>query len=197
MACLAVACGGPPEGPERTDPCEAARWWLLPHTVPESQELNTTAGVTTRFDDDLELPAGTPVQLRGSAQLLAQATYPWGWQPTFVDLGTGHVFRLLHLRPEDARTTEPGALYPAGTIVGRSGGDTWETGFMRRACAGRICSNGAHLCVQGDAPFSELFPPDGSSCPEGSAGAIPTPTSLVSFLNPQSPSNPTLEGALR
>ncbi len=174
LLCVASGCGaggGPSPAPSAQPECGAVRWWLHAHTVPEEQELNTTGGVTTRWDDDLELPSGTEVQLRDDSILLAQGTYAWGWQPTFLDLATGHVFRLLHLRPQDAWATSVGALYARGALVGRSGGDTWDTGFERRACEGQPCSTGAHLCIEGDAPFGETFPPDGAACPPGSPGA--------------------------
>ncbi len=168
-----AACGGsapPAAGPAPL--CQAPLWWNDPAIVPESVSVNQTGGFTTSWDLDLELPSGTPVQLPHAAQLLAQAAYPWGWQPTFVDLESGHVFRFLHLRPQDAKATQVGALYAAGTVVGLSGGDTLDTGFGRD-CEGHPCSTGAHLCVQSDVHVQTMFPPGGPACPAGSPGASP------------------------
>ena len=176
LLAVAVGCGAPPP-PAATDAappdlCGGLRWWNQPSTVPESRLSNATGGVTTTFDDDLAVPGSTPVQLRRDATLLAEAVYPWGWQPTFREVATGHVFRFLHLRPEARDATSVGTVYPAGTIVGLSGGDSWDTGFERPACEGRVCSTGAHLCVEGELPFAELFPPSSRACPAGSPGAV-------------------------
>lgn len=170
LVCLAACGASPPPAPAISPLCGASPWWNATPTVPESRSPNQTGGYATDWDLDLELPSGTPVQLARPAQLLAQAAYRWGWQPTFLDLETGHVFRFLHLRPQDARTTGVGTIYSGGTIVGLSGGDTLDTGFGQD-CDGQPCSTGAHLCVEADAVPSALFPPGGPDCP--AAGTAP------------------------
>jgi hypothetical protein len=56
-------------------------------------------------------------------------------------------------------TTAIGKVYPAGTVVGVSGGDTWDTGG-----AGRGYSTGPHLCVQTLSGFRADFPATRDAC---------------------------------
>lgn len=104
-------------------------------------------------DTDLAVSSSTAVQLRHASKLVAYGTYAWGYMPTFVDQVTGHKFKLLHLRPQHERATSIGHVYPAGYVVGYSGGDTWDTGG-----AGRGYSTGPHLCVQTLVGFRKAFP---------------------------------------
>ncbi len=173
------ACGASPRAIAVAvpDPCAALLWWNQPRVAAEAREVNDTGGETTVWDLDYAVPSGTPVQLPCAATLLSQAVYPWGWQPTFVDGERGHVFRFLHLRPQAQLVTAVGATYAAGTIVGLSGGDTWDTGYERPACDGTICSRGAHLCVEADTHVGELFPAEVRACPPGTPGAARTPAS--------------------
>lgn len=104
-------------------------------------------------DTDLAVSAGTAIQLRHASRLVGYGTYAWGYMPTFVDTVTGHKFKLLHLKPQYERATRIGNVYPAGYVVGYSGGNTWDTGG-----AGRGYSTGAHLCVQTLVGFRRAFP---------------------------------------
>lgn len=104
-------------------------------------------------DTDLAVSHGTAIQLRHASRLVAWGTYGWGYMPTFVDTVTGDKFRFLHLRPQWERATSINHVYPAGYVVGYSGGDTWDTGG-----AGRGYSTGAHLCVQTLVGFRRAFP---------------------------------------
>ncbi len=104
-------------------------------------------------DTDLAVSSSTAIQLRHASKLVAYGTYAWGYMPTFVDTVTGHKFKFLHLRPQHERATRIGHVYPAGYIVGYSGGDTWDTGG-----AGRGYSTGPHLCVQTLVGFRKAFP---------------------------------------
>lgn len=104
-------------------------------------------------DTDLAVSSSTPIQLRHASKLIAWGVYGWGYMPTFIDTHTGATFRFLHLRPQHVYATRVGTVYPAGYIVGLSGGDTYDTGLGRY-------STGAHLCVQtpGNEPFRWAFP---------------------------------------
>ncbi len=172
LLCCLAACGAaaPPAAAGPSALCRQPLWWNAPPAVPESRSVNQTGGYATEWDQDLIVPSGTPVQLPRAAQLLAQQAYPWGWQPTFLDLESGHVFRFLHLKPQAAWAVQVGAIYPSATVVGLTGGDTLDTGFGQD-CAGKPCSTGAHLCVQADAHVAALFPPGGPVCP----AAAPAP----------------------
>ena len=103
--------------------------------------------------------SSTPIQLRHASKLVASGVYAWGWMPTFVDQITGRKFRFLHLRPQHMWATQIGHVYPAGTVVGVSGGDTWDTGGK-----GRGYSTGPHLCVQTLSGFRSDFPATRDSC---------------------------------
>ncbi|HEX9101153.1 MAG TPA: hypothetical protein VF997_03060 [Polyangia bacterium] len=104
-------------------------------------------------DTDLAVSSSTAIQLRHASKLVGYGTYAWGYMPTFVDTVTGDKFKFLHLRPQHERATIIGHVYPAGYVVGYSGGDTWDTGG-----AGRGYSTGAHLCVQTLVGFRRAFP---------------------------------------
>jgi hypothetical protein len=104
-------------------------------------------------DTDLAVSSRTAIQLRHASRLVAYGTYAWGYMPTFVDTVTGYKFKFLHLKPQYERATWINHVYPAGYVVGYSGGDTWDTGG-----AGRGYSTGAHLCVQTLVGFRRAFP---------------------------------------
>jgi len=166
---LAIAgCGAPevdgagttPEDPTaeglRTEESEALKWWNSAYT---SQSMDYGW-----HDTDLAVSSSTPIQLRNPAKLIAHGVYGWGFMPTFVDQVTGHEFRFLHLRPQHQWATEIGHVYPAGYIVGLSGGDTHDTGLG-------VYSTGAHLCVQTIVPFRTAFPYGSAGGGSGSPGA--------------------------
>jgi hypothetical protein len=111
-------------------------------------------------DTDLAVVSGTPVQLRHRSVLTGTGVYAWGYMPEFRDSVTGVDFKLLHLRPAFQWATEVGREYPAGFIVGLSGGDTYETGLGEY-------STGAHLCVQTLVPYREGFPEGEDACHSG------------------------------
>jgi hypothetical protein len=109
------------------------------------------------WDTDLAVDTHTRVQLRHDSQLYAEDVYDWGWMPEFIDQATGKKFRFLHLQPTAKYTTAIGTIYPAGTIVGLSGGDSPETGFP-------VYSSGEHLCVQTIEEWLTVFPPGKDAC---------------------------------
>src|SRR5260221_2241684 len=111
------------------------------------------------WDTDLAVRSSTPIQLRHASKLVASGVYGWGWMPTFVDQVTGRRFRFLHLRPQHMWATSIGHVYPAGAVVGVSGGDTSDT-----SGAGRGYSTGPHLCVQTLSGFRVDFPDTRDAC---------------------------------
>ncbi|MGZ5970106.1 MAG: hypothetical protein ACXWP4_20690, partial [Polyangiales bacterium] len=129
--------------------CSRLQWW-------NSYITSDTWGNGWN-DTDLGVSHGTPVQLRHAARLDKHGVYGWGWMPEFTDMVTGKRFRFLHLLPSDRYTTSIGTVYPAGTIVGLSGGDTAATGLGKY-------STGAHLCVQTLSGFRNVFPAGHDAC---------------------------------
>jgi hypothetical protein len=109
------------------------------------------------WDTDIGISSGTPIQLRHASRLDKHGVYGWGYMPEFTDLVTGERFRFLHLRPENQWATSNGTVYPAGYVVGLSGGDTYETGLPKY-------SSGAHLCVQTLDPYRTCFPAGHDAC---------------------------------
>jgi hypothetical protein len=109
------------------------------------------------YDTDLGVRANTRVQLRHASRLTRTGVYAWGYMPEFVDLATGARYRLLHLRPQHQWATEVGRTYPAGYVVGISGGDTPDTGLGPY-------STGQHLCVQTLIPYRAAFPAGVDAC---------------------------------
>ena len=109
------------------------------------------------WDTDLAVSTHTPVQLRHDSTLYKEGVYGWGWMPEFTDTVTGDKFRFLHLQPTAKYTTTIGKTYPAGTIVGLSGGDSAATGLG-------TYSTGAHLCVQTLATYRSAFPAGKDAC---------------------------------
>ncbi len=152
LALSLAGCGGQISGsPEdavsdtRQEESAYLEWWNAPFTY-QSMSYGW-------HDTDLAVSSSTPIQLRHASRLTAWGIYGWGYMPTFVDVQTGYTFRFLHLRPQHTNATEIGHVYPAGYIVGPSGGDTHDTGLG-------VYSTGAHLCVQtpGNEPFRTAFP---------------------------------------
>ena len=133
--------------------CRSIQWWDGYWITSNRKES------TGWWDTDLAVSSSTPIQLRHASKLVASGVYGWGWMPTFVDQVTGRRFRFLHLRPQHMWTTSIGHVYPAGTVVGVSGGNTWDTGG-----AGRGYSTGPHLCVQTLSGFRSDFPATRDSC---------------------------------
>lgn len=141
--------------------CDLIQWWNYRVTYQYSNSYGT--------DNDMAgIKSWTPIQLRHDSKLINAGTFAWGFMPEFVDQATGHRFRLLHLHPQKELelTTAIGTVYPAGTVAGYSGGDTWDTGYNRNdpGCGG-VCSTGAHLCTQVyKDSFVNAFPPGDDPC---------------------------------
>ena len=159
LALVLSACGGqlPDDGTGQSADdlasCRSIQWWHGYRIT--SNRLESTGW----WDTDLGVSSSTPVQLRHASKLVASGVYGWGWMPTFVDQVTGKKFRFLHLRPQHMWATQIGKVYAAGTVVGVSGGDTWDTGG-----AGRGYSTGPHLCVQTLSGFRADFPDTRDAC---------------------------------
>jgi hypothetical protein len=129
--------------------CGALQWW--------NTYITYEHVVSGWNDTDLGVPSSTPVQLRHRSLLTGTGVYAWGYMPEFTDQVTGEQFRLLHLRPSAQNATNVGEVYPAGFIVGISGGDTPDTGLG-------VYSTGAHLCVQTLVPYRTAFPGGVDAC---------------------------------
>ena len=132
--------------------CSLPQWWNLPYSWSPGY-YSVRYGV----DSDLRMSAGTGVQLRHASRLVAEGVYGWGWMPEFQDTVTGFRFRFLHLQPSRRLITAVGTVYPAGTLVGYSGGNTADTGYP-------TYSTGAHLCVQTQVPYRSAFPMGTDAC---------------------------------
>ncbi len=109
------------------------------------------------WDTDLAVAHDTPVIVRHDSKLYKTGVYGWGYMPEFVDQVTGLKFRFLHLRPQKQLATNVGQVYPAGTVVGYSGGDTADTGLGQY-------STGSHLCVQTLDAYRTVFPAGKDPC---------------------------------
>ena len=134
--------------------CSSLQWWNTALTYGPYQLQN---GGQTWWDTDLAVGAGTPIQLRHDSKLVQAPVQAWGWQPRFLDMATGDTFQLLHMKPQAQYTTALGTVYPAGTIVGLSGGDTGDTGYP-------TYSTGSHLCVETLATWQSAFPQGNDAC---------------------------------
>ena len=129
-------------------------WWhaYIGHSYWTTSNWSALGRYNVSTDDtDIPVSAGTPIILRHASRLVGYGTYAWGYQPTFLDTYTGYHFRFLHLNPSYERSTWVGHTYPAGYVVGYSGGNTYATGYP-------TYSSGAHLCVQTLASFRKAFP---------------------------------------
>ena len=130
--------------------CSHVQWWNSALTYGPYMSYGW-------WDTDLAVSHDTPVQLRHDSKLYKYGVYGWGYMPEFVDLVTGEKFRFLHMRPQKQLATTVNQVYPAGTIVGYSGGDTADTGLP-------TYSTGAHLCVQTLADYRTAFPKGVDPC---------------------------------
>jgi hypothetical protein len=142
--------------------CAMIQWWNRPFSWNPGTYAISWGGYS--HDNDLAVAASTPVQLRHASRLVEQSVHPWGWMPQFVDTVTGEHFAFLHLRPQSKFTTTVGRTYAAGTLVGYSGGDTTDTGYMVSNGSGSVYSTGAHLCVVTQNPFHTAFPAGMDAC---------------------------------
>jgi hypothetical protein len=154
--CGGEVSSGSPEDPTadgiRSEESAPLEWWNVYKT-----SVSMDYGW---WDTDLGVSSSTPVQLRHASTLYKFGVYGWGYMPEFVDTVTGDKFRFLHLRPQHMYATEVGHTYPAGYIVGVSGGDTHDTGYP-------TYSTGPHLCVQTIVTFGQAFPPGGGGASSG------------------------------
>ncbi|MEI8258302.1 MAG: hypothetical protein WCJ30_21710, partial [Deltaproteobacteria bacterium] len=156
-----VCATAPPPGGGGVS-CAYPQWWNYPYSwTPGYYAINYWG---YHWDNDLAARSGTPVQLRHASVLMEQSVHPWGWEPRFVDALTGEHFAFLHLQPEHQLTTSVGTTYPAGTLVGYSGGDTANTGYNVPDGHGSVYSTGAHLCVTTDHAWHTAFPPGTDAC---------------------------------
>ncbi len=136
------------QAPDRPS-CNELQWW---------NSYITYEHISSGWHDtDLGIAAGTRVQLRHTSRLERTGVYGWGYMPEFTDLVTGARFRLLHLKPQNQWATDVGRVYPAGYVVGLSGGNTYDTGYPRY-------STGSHLCVQTLRTYRSAFPSGRDAC---------------------------------
>jgi hypothetical protein len=133
--------------------CGNVQWWNATLTY----QWKVWNGGIDWYDTDLGIRTHTAVQLRHDSRLEQHPVEPWGWQPRFVDMVTGQRFQFLHLQPTAQYTTVDGQIYPAGTVVGLSGGDSTATGYP-------TYSTGAHLCVESINPWTSVFPAGQDPC---------------------------------
>ena len=130
--------------------CSHVQWWNSALTYGPYMSYGW-------WDTDLAVSSGTPVQLRHASKLDKHGVYGWGFMPEFTDQVTGKRFRFLHLRLANQYATADGTIYPAGFVVGLSGGDTADTGLGPY-------STGAHLCVQTLDTYRNCFPTGKDPC---------------------------------
>ncbi len=138
----------PPQMPDLPQ-CGLLQWW--------NRGINYEHVVSGWNDTDLNVAGSTPIQLRHDSRLDHWGIYGWGYMPEFTDLVTGVRFRMLHLRPQHTNATTVGHVYPAGFVVGLSGGDTQDTGLP-------VYSSGAHLCIQTLVNYFQAFPRGDDPC---------------------------------
>jgi hypothetical protein len=146
LLCIAGHCGTSGSGP-----CGYLQWWNSAITYQWMSGLG--------WDTDLSVHDGTPVVLRHASTLESAVINPLnaGYMPQFMDNVTGHRFRFFHLHPQSAQATNVGHVYPAGFVVGYSGGGTSDTGYPR-------LSSGPHLCVQTVVTYRTAFPSGVDAC---------------------------------
>ncbi len=130
--------------------CGHVQWW---NSYITHQAISSSGW----HDTDLSVRSSSAVQLRHASRLVRHGVYGWGYMPEFVDTVTGRRFRFLHLRPQHQLATTVGRTYPAGYVVGYSGGDTRDTGYPRY-------STGPHLCVQTLSSYRACFPAGHVAC---------------------------------
>lgn len=154
------------QAPDPEPMCGVLQWW----NASINYDYITSSGW---HDTDLHVTPDTPVQLRHSSRLERYSVGGWGYGPEFTDLTTGRYFRMFHLRPQHMNATNVGQVYPAGFIVGLSGGDTYDTGYCHPVpgcspvnCGAASCvySTGAHLCIQTRYGYRDAFPGGTDAC---------------------------------
>jgi len=154
-ACGAPGCINEPGGIgdmcNGTVACGNVQWWTVALTY---GPYKSSSGW---WDTDLAVSKDTPVVLRHASKLDKTGVYGWGYMPEFTDQVTGKRFRMLHLRPSAQNATQVGKIYPAGFVVGLSGGDTADTGLP-------TYSTGAHLCIQTIEDWRVVFPLSKDAC---------------------------------
>jgi hypothetical protein len=146
----AVMPAGTPDYCKGEVACSMVQWWNSALTYGPYMSNGW-------WDTDLAVSSSSNVQLRHDARLDKTGVYAWGYMPEFTDMVTGKRFRFLHLRPQHQYVTNVGEIYPAGTLVGLSGGDTADTGLGQY-------STGAHLCVQTLDTYRNTFPAGTDPC---------------------------------
>ncbi len=157
------------------------------------------------WDTDFHMVDGTPIALPHASRLTAVYLAGAGFQPEFTDLVSGEWvhFNHLHLNSEfggndhalgpvqlvaltDA--AHPDHIYPAGWVVGFSGGGTTGTGYLGTDSAGNVCTGGhstaAHFCAVTHAAhtINYFLPTDSAGCP-----MTGWPTTLWATLHPLAP----------
>jgi hypothetical protein len=132
--------------------CSNVQWWNSALTYGPYMSYGW-------WDTDLAVATHTKVQLRHASRLDKHGVYGWGFMPEFTDQVTGKRFRFLHLQvaPSLQYANVDGTIYPAGFVVGLSGGDTADTGLG-------TYSTGAHLCVQTLDTYRNCFPTGKDPC---------------------------------
>jgi hypothetical protein len=158
------------------------------------------------WDTDFHMPDGTPIALPHLSQLTSESYAGSGFQPEFTDLVTGEWmhFNHLHLNSEFGGTdgnigpvqmvsmtdpAHPDHLYPAGYVVGFSGGGTSRTGYLGTDASGNVCSGGhstaAHFCAvtRVTHPIDYYLPADSAGC----TTPLGWPSALWSSISPHAP----------
>jgi hypothetical protein len=158
------------------------------------------------WDTDFHMPDGTPIALPHRSQLTAVYLVGSGFQPEFADLETGNWvhFNHLHLNSEFGGDDHalgpvqlvsltdpdhPDHVYPAGWVVGFSGGGTTRTGYLGTDAAGNVCSGGhstaAHFCAvtRSTHTINYYLPDDGAGC----SAPLGWPSALWSMIAPGAP----------
>jgi hypothetical protein len=157
------------------------------------------------WDTDFHMVDGTPIILPHRSQLTRVYLVGSGFQPEFTDLDTGEWmhFNHLHLNSEFGGDdhaigpvqlvsmtdpAHPDHIYPAGWVVGFSGGGTTRTGYLGTDSAGNVCTGGhstaAHFCAVTHVAHSidYYLPNDGAGCP-----TMGWPSALWSMIHPSAP----------
>lgn len=162
------------------------------------------------WDTDFHMADGTPIALPHRSRLTAIFLVGSGFQPEFTDLTSGEWvhFNHLHLNSEfggndralghvqlvslsDPNHTDH--IYPAGWVVGFSGGGTTRTGYLGTDSSGNVCAGGhstaAHFCAVTTSAHSidYYLPVDATGC-TGSSG---WPPALWGMIHPLAPTYAT------
>ena len=131
----------------------ANQWWDGSHAVTKYVRGALFNGMfhgRPGWDTDIVMPH-SPVQLRHPSKLIIASPGGrrtcCGYVPRFQDMKTGELFQFVHLQTIHVSTKDQGRVFPAGFVVGTSGGDTPETNCSRTTCGSVF----AHLCVQSQA----------------------------------------------